>query len=118
MTADRVCEIWTLRVSRIIVVFETSEPCRKPAPFGKGRARMPDVERPKALHGRKANRAFISQELVLGGACCFFFECEPWKEPKIVKPYAETLPHCHWRVQDLINSMTGAGLSVREMEEL
>lgn len=46
------------------------------------------------------------------------FECEPWKEPKIVKPYAETLPHCHWRVQDLINSMTGAGLSVREMEEL
>ena len=27
---------------------------------------MPDVERPKALHGRKANRAFISQELVLG----------------------------------------------------
>ena len=23
---------------------------------------MPDVERPKALHGRKANRAFISQE--------------------------------------------------------
>ena len=79
---------------------------------------MPDVERPKALHGRKANRAFISQELVLGGACCFFFECEPWKESKIVKPYAETLPHCHWRVQDLINSMTGAGLSVREMEEL
>jgi hypothetical protein len=118
LTADKVCKIWALRVSRIIVVFETSEPCRKPAPFGKGRARMPDVERPKALHGRKANRAFISQELVLGGACCFFFECEPWKEPKIVKPYAETLPHCHWRVQDLINSMTGAGLSVREMEEL
>ena len=49
-----------MRVSRIIVVFETSEPCRKPAPFGKGRARMPDVERPKALHGRKAHRAFIN----------------------------------------------------------
>lgn len=46
------------------------------------------------------------------------FVCEPWKEPEIVKPYTETLPHCHWRVQDLINSMTGAGLSVREMEEL
>ncbi len=46
------------------------------------------------------------------------FMCEPWKEPKIVKPYTETLPHCHWRVQDLINSMTGAGLSIREMEEL
>ena len=46
------------------------------------------------------------------------FVCEPWKEPEIIKPYTETLPHCHWRVQDLINSMTGAGLSVREMEEL
>ncbi len=46
------------------------------------------------------------------------FMCEPWKEPEIVKPYTETLPHCHWRVQDLINSMTGAGLSIREMEEL
>ena len=40
------------------------------------------------------------------------------KTAKIVKPYKETLPQCHWRVQDLINSMTGAGLSVREMEEL
>ena len=47
LTADRVCKIWTLRVSRIIVVFETSKPCRKPAPFGKGRAGMPDVERPE-----------------------------------------------------------------------
>ena len=36
LTADKFCVIWTLRVSRIIVVFETSEPCRKPAPFGKG----------------------------------------------------------------------------------
>ena len=36
LTADKVCKIWALRVSRIIVVFETSEPCRKPAPFGKG----------------------------------------------------------------------------------
>lgn len=46
------------------------------------------------------------------------FVCEPWKEPKIIKPYAETMPHGHWRVQDLVNSMTGAGLSIREMEEL
>ena len=30
--------------------------------FDKGRAWMPEVERPKALHGRKANRAFIWQE--------------------------------------------------------
>ena len=27
LAADKVCEIWVLRVSRIIVVFETSEPC-------------------------------------------------------------------------------------------
>lgn len=46
------------------------------------------------------------------------FKCEPRKEPTIVKPYSETMPHCHWRVQDLINSMTSAGLSVREVEEL
>ncbi|EDS00049.1 hypothetical protein EUBSIR_01986 [[Eubacterium] siraeum DSM 15702] len=29
--------------------------------FDKGRAWMPEVERPKALHGRKANKAFIWQ---------------------------------------------------------
>ena len=33
-----------------------------PPPFDKGRAWMPEVERPEALHGRKANRAFIWQE--------------------------------------------------------
>lgn len=46
------------------------------------------------------------------------FTCEAWKEPKIKKPYTETMPHCHWRVQDLINAMTGAGLSIKKMEEL
>ena len=28
-------------------VFDKSKACRKPAPFGKGRARMPNVERPE-----------------------------------------------------------------------
>ena len=43
--------------------------------FDKGRAWMPEVERPKALHGRKANRAFIWQEysaergIVRSGGC-------------------------------------------------
>ena len=46
------------------------------------------------------------------------FSGEPWKEPKIVKPYAETLPHLHWRVQDLVNAMAEASLSVKEMAEL
>ena len=30
-----------------------------PPPLFRGRAWMPEVERPKALHGRKANKAFI-----------------------------------------------------------
>ena len=28
------------------------------------------------------------------------------------------MPHCHWRVQDLVNAMIWAQLSIREMEEL
>ena len=36
LTADKICRIWALQVSRRIAVFETSKPCRKPAPFGKG----------------------------------------------------------------------------------
>ena len=47
LTADRVCVIWALQVSLSRAVSETNEPCRKPAPFGKGRARMPNVERPE-----------------------------------------------------------------------
>lgn len=43
---------------------------------------------------------------------------EPWKEPKIIKSYEETMPHCHWRVQDLVNAMIWAQLSIKEMEEL
>ena len=46
------------------------------------------------------------------------FAGEPWKEPEIRKPYEETMPHCHWRVQDLVNAMIWARLSIREMEEL
>ncbi len=47
LMADKFCVIWALRVSLNVIISETSEPCRKPAPFGKGRARMPDVERPE-----------------------------------------------------------------------
>lgn len=46
------------------------------------------------------------------------FTGEPWKAPQIQKPYWETLPHLHWRVQDLVNAMVQARLSVREMAEL
>ena len=46
------------------------------------------------------------------------FSGEPWKEPKIIKPYEETMPYCHWRVQDLVNAMICARLSIKEMEEL
>lgn len=46
------------------------------------------------------------------------FSGEPWEEPKIVKPYQDIMPHCHWRVQDIINAMIWARLSIKEMEEL
>ncbi len=46
------------------------------------------------------------------------FTGEPWKAPQIQKPYEETMPNCHWRVQDLVNAMTEAQLSIKEMEEL
>lgn len=46
------------------------------------------------------------------------FTGEPWKAPQILKSYEETMPHCHWRVQDLINAMAYARLSIKEMEEL
>ncbi len=46
------------------------------------------------------------------------FSGEAWQEPKIVKPYAQTLPDCHWRMQDLLNAHTGAGLIIQEVSEL
>ncbi|MCM1569757.1 MAG: class I SAM-dependent methyltransferase [Roseburia sp.] len=46
------------------------------------------------------------------------FTGEPWKEPQIIKPYEQIMPHCHWRVQDLVNAMIQARLSIKKMEEL
>lgn len=46
------------------------------------------------------------------------FTGEPWKEPKISKAYHDTMPSCHWRVQDLINATISAGLSIRKIAEL
>ncbi len=46
------------------------------------------------------------------------FTGEPWKAPQIRKPYWEIIPQCHWRVQDLVNAMAEAQLTIREMQEL
>lgn len=46
------------------------------------------------------------------------FTGEPWQKPMLRKAYAETMPDCHWRVQDLVNAMAHAGLTVEEMAEL
>lgn len=46
------------------------------------------------------------------------FSCQAWESPQIIKPYAETLPHCHWRMQDLCNAMTSAQLRIVQMAEL
>lgn len=46
------------------------------------------------------------------------FTGEPWEAPQVIKSYQETMPHCHWRVQDLVNAMTEAQLTIKEMQEL
>ncbi len=46
------------------------------------------------------------------------FACIPWEEPKIIKPYAETMPHCHWRIQDICNAILHGPMHIREMAEL
>lgn len=46
------------------------------------------------------------------------FTGEPWKKPKVSKSYNDTLPSCHWRIQDLINSNIAAKLSIKEVAEM
>jgi len=46
------------------------------------------------------------------------FTGEAWKQPQIVKSYGDVFPFCHWRVQDLINSMVLAGMDIKEIAEL
>lgn len=46
------------------------------------------------------------------------FTGEPWKEPQINKAYSDTMPSCHWRVQDLVNASISAGLTIKEIAEL
>jgi len=68
----------------------------------------------------------ISRVLKPGGYSMMFdmhpfqrpFTGEAWKEPQILKSYHDTLPSCHWRIQDLVNAKVKAGLSIREMAEL
>ena len=43
---------------------------------------------------------------------------EAWKNPQIVKLYEEIMPHCHWRVKDLVNATVFSRLSIKEIEEL
>ena len=71
LTADKVCKIWTLRVSLNILIFDTIEPCRKPAPFGKGRARMPDVERPEFC--RTQNKQSVHKPRISAWRSVLFF---------------------------------------------
>ena len=46
------------------------------------------------------------------------FTGEPWKQPRIAKSYNDIFPSCHWRVQDLINANTAAGLRILEAAEM
>lgn len=46
------------------------------------------------------------------------FAGEPWKAVTVVKSYHDTMPCCHWRMQDLLNAHIRAGLTIRQVEEL
>ena len=46
------------------------------------------------------------------------FTMEAWKEPKIRKSYNDVFPDLHWRVEDIINANTQAGLNLLEMAEI
>ena len=46
------------------------------------------------------------------------FSGEPYRDPRIVKPYGDVFPDLHWRVQDIVNAQIRAGLTVCEMAEL
>lgn len=61
-----------------------------------------------------------------GGLCLCFdvhpfqrpFSGEPWKQPEIIKPYDQVLPHLHWRLQDILNAMLAGGFAIERLEEL
>lgn len=38
--------------------------------------------------------------------------------PIVIKSYEDTAPHNHWRIQDLINSMTDSGFRIIQLEEM
>ena len=46
------------------------------------------------------------------------FTGEAYQQPTICKAYSDTLPSCHWRVQDLVNAQVCAGLAIRKLAEL
>ena len=45
LTADNICVIWTMWKSPNVIVFETSKPCRKPAPFTQGSQELVQASR-------------------------------------------------------------------------
>lgn len=46
------------------------------------------------------------------------FTDEPWRAPQIRKSYFDGPDELHWRMQDLVNAMSNAGLRIKEMAEL
>ena len=66
LTADRIYVIRMLPLSQRMAVFETSKPCRKPAPFTQG-----------------------SQEFVLSEACCFY---QIVNADKTIRQYKDLYP--------------------------
>jgi ubiquinone/menaquinone biosynthesis C-methylase UbiE len=60
------------------------------------------------------------------GGSYIFFETHPFNRPfddstnelRITKPYNQTEPSHHWRVQDFINALISGGFSIERMDEL
>lgn len=68
----------------------------------------------------------IGRVLKIGGYSAMYdvhpftrpFTMEAWKEPKIRKSYCDVMPDLHWRVQDIVNANSKAGMMVLEMAEI
>ena len=46
------------------------------------------------------------------------FEYVDGEQPRIIKPYTEVVPHYHWRMQDLLNTMIQSGFRILQIEEM
>lgn len=58
---------------------------------------------------------------------CIMFDVHPFNrpfkyiegnQPEIIKQYTDIVPHYHWRIQDLLNTMISKGFLIKRIEEM